>query len=87
MHADPVALLGKQLFPQPVLLLLLPFLGQEFLDGGAAAEEGAAVAPDGGGRVGLGHFGGVPGVPEGLGGFHFLVGGFEGEGGFVLGHD
>lgn len=51
-----------------------------------SAEEGAAVAPDGGRGVRLGHFGGVPGVPEGLGGLHFLVSGVEGEGRFVLRH-
>ena len=34
----------------------------------------------------MGHFGRVLGVPEGLGGFHFLSGGFEREGGFVLCH-
>ena len=52
-----------------------------------SAQEGTAVAPDGRGGVGLGHFGGVSGVPEGLGGFDFLVSGFEGEGRFVLCHD
>lgn len=79
--------MGKQLFTQSILLLPLPFLRQEILDPCVSAQEGTAVAPDGGGGVGLGHFGGVLGVPEGLGGFHFLGSGFEGEGRFVLCHD
>lgn len=87
LNSDPILLLSKQLFTQSVLLLLFPLLRQEILDLCVSAEEGAAVAPDGVGGVGLGHFGGVSSVPEGLGGFHFLVSGFEGEWGFVLCHD
>ena len=58
LHGDAVLVQRKQLLPQPVFLLLFPFLGQEVLDGGASAEEGGAVAPDGGRGVGLGDFGG-----------------------------
>ncbi len=86
LHSDPVVLLREQFLAQPVPLLLLPFLRQELLNRGASAQEGAAVAPDGGRGVGLGYLGGVLGVPEGLGGFHFFVGGCEGEGGSVVGH-
>ena len=75
LHGDPVVLLSEQFLPQPILLLLVPLPRQEFLDLGVAAQEGAAVAPGGGGRVGLAYFGGGLGVPEGLGGFYFLVGG------------
>ena len=87
LNTDPIVLLGKQFFPQPIVLLLLPLLRQEILDGRVAAQEGTAVAPDGGRGVGSGHCRGVSRVPEGLGGFDFLVGGFEGEGRFVLCHD
>ena len=86
LDADPVAVLREQFLAQPVLPLPVPFLGQEPLNLGVAAEEGAAVAPDGGRGVGSGHLGGVPGVPEGLGGLHLLVGAFEGEGGSMLCH-
>lgn len=86
LHAYPVVLLREQLFTQSVVLFLFPFPRQEVRDHGAAAQEGAAVAPDGGRGVGLGDPRGRSSVPERLGGFHFLIGGFEGEGGFVLGH-
>ena len=52
-----------------------------------SAQERTTVAPDGGRGVGLGHFGGVSGIPEGLGGFDFLVSGLKGEGRFLLCHD
>lgn len=87
LYTYPVVLLSEEFLAQSILLLLLPLLRQEILNRGVSAQEGAAVAPDGRGGVGLGHLGGVPGVPEGLGGFDFLVSGFEREGRFVLGHD
>ena len=42
------------------VLLTLPFLGQEGFDLVLAAQEGAAVAPDGCGGVGEGYAGWVP---------------------------
>lgn len=87
LHTNPVALLREEFLAQPVLLLLPPLLRQELLDRRVSAEEGAAVAPDGGRGVRLGHFGGVPRVPEGLGGLDLFAGGFEREGRLVLRHD
>ena len=87
LNSDPILVQSEEFFAQSVLLLLFPFLRQEILDLCGSAEEGGAVAPDGGGGVGLGYFGGVLGVPEDLGSLYFLTRGFKGEGRFVLRHD
>ena len=49
---------SKQFLPQPISILLLPFLAQESHDLIGATEEGVAVTPDGVGCVGvLNYFG------------------------------
>lgn len=76
LHGDAVAaVVGEEFLAEAVGALAGPFVGEEGFDGGVAGEEGGAVAPGGGGGVGGGDEGGGAGVPEGLGGFYFLVGG------------
>jgi len=53
LHRDLVGGEGEELLPQPVVELAAPLGGEEGDDGGVAAEEGAAVTPDGVGGVGL----------------------------------
>lgn len=89
LHRDPVRFgpgQRKQLLAQPVVLFPPPFRRQKGFYLGAAAQEGRAVAPEGGAGVGLAYQGRVARVPEALGGFYFLVGGLGGEGGGVVGH-
>lgn len=48
---------GEQLLAEGVVLLFLPFLGQEVLDGGSSGKERGPISPDAVGGVGLGnHF-------------------------------
>jgi len=51
----------EQLFAETVVLLFLPFLGQEFYDLGVAGDELVAVAPDAGFCVGFHDLLGVSG--------------------------
>lgn len=63
LHRDLVAafLKAEQFFPQAVVVLLAPFLGQEVDDGRGAGEEAVAVAPDAVFRVRFGDEFGVTG--------------------------
>ena len=64
VHRDLVIRESKQLFAEPVALLVRPFVGQEGADGGGADEEGGAVAPARGWAVGGGDGVGVSGGGE-----------------------
>ena len=51
---------GEELFPQDVMLLFLPFAGQELDNGCGAGEELVAIAPDAVRRVGFDDFYRIP---------------------------
>ena len=72
---------AEQFLPEPVISLPLPFRGQQGDDLGVAGREDGPVPPYAGRRVGFDDPLRILRVPEGLGDFDLLVGGFGGEGG------
>lgn len=66
LDGDAIVCVREELLAETVGTLDCPFSGQEVDDLRAAVEEGVAVAPGGGGGVGVGDEGGVSGVGGGV---------------------
>lgn len=64
LDGDLVVGEGEKFFAEPVVLLLLPLLGQEVFDGGSPGEEDASVTPYAVGGVCSGAFLGILSVPQ-----------------------